>query len=547
MKIKIFFTAIVLSLGIPLGVSAEITKGVANFDYNNGCINVVGCVTEADFEEKVILQLIHGEKINELLSNIEDVDFENTYADIRIIEPSVTGEFSDKIGVDEMASGEYVLRIKASSFDTLIDNTVYVISKADIEKIKQIIDNKGDIVKEILEDTDLSKAVMAGDSEIISLKNKTLTEKLIKSERALLDTDAVTYVQKVAKAAITDYINEIESVQQLDYLEKENYLPASKTFERYAQGSDFRSSVAAKIDAQTYSSYEEFENKFSEAVMLAAVRYPVGRNDILTIITENNISVNMSGYNVLAEEKKISVLQKVAYIDYQTESDFIAAFNQAVKDATDTNSVGGVPGTSGQGSSTAGGSSITIGSTAVTTPQTFSQDTGFADADDALWAKDKLNELKKQGIINGYEDNTFRPNNFITREEFVTMAVLAFGLSGKAQINFDDVKPENWYYKYVACAVANEMTKGISAKSFGAGTFISRQDAVTMMYRMTDGFKTAEITFADKENISPYAIDAVGAMADAGIISGRGDNEFAPTMNLTRAEAAVIIYNLLKY
>ena len=92
---------------------------------------------------------------------------------------------------------------------------------------------------------------------------------------------------------------------------------------------------------------------------------------------------------------------------------------------------------------------------------------------------------------------------------------------------------------------------GYDEKNFGTGQTLTREDAVVMMYRMAQmardirAIQPAELTFADADNISDYALDAVKIFVSAGVINGYESGEIVPQGSITRAEAAKIICSLL--
>ena len=95
-------------------------------------------------------------------------------------------------------------------------------------------------------------------------------------------------------------------------------------------------------------------------------------------------------------------------------------------------------------------------------------------------------------------------------------------------------------------AVKSGIVSGISQDEFGAGRMISREDMAVILYRAMQykgiSFASEDAKFSDSEEISEYAINAVGSLAEKGIINGVGDDRFSPKTSATRAEAAVIIY-----
>ena len=169
----------------------------------------------------------------------------------------------------------------------------------------------------------------------------------------------------------------------------------------------------------------------------------------------------------------------------------------------------------------------------------------FSDVNDMHWAKEAVEELAKEGIISGYEGGKFNPNNKITREEFVKIVVETFDkYDASADIDFSDVKNNAWYYKYVASGVKAGIINGVSEAEFGTGNNITRQDAAVILYRIYNKKTDKKVEFSDEALISDYAKEAVLALSGKSIITGMSDGKFYPKNNLTRAEAAVMIYRL---
>ena len=210
-------------------------------------------------------------------------------------------------------------------------------------------------------------------------------------------------------------------------------------------------------------------------------------------------------------------------------------------------------------SSESGGIKISVSNSPSITPPASTTDednTGiknqFTDISDLPWAKEHIERLSSQGIINGVGKDKFEPNREITREEFLKMLIIAFKLEDQsATAQFKDVNSDEWYYKYIAGAVKHEIVKGIGNDIFGIGSLISRQDMSTMAYRtaMVAGINFKQNVsysqFSDEQQIEDYAKEPVKTLRQAGIISGTGENYFAPDKFSTRAQAAKIISLLL--
>ena len=111
---------------------------------------------------------------------------------------------------------------------------------------------------------------------------------------------------------------------------------------------------------------------------------------------------------------------------------------------------------------------------------------------------------------------------------------------------FEDCRANDWYTPYVIAAAEAGYVNGVSDTAFGANNEISRQDICTILGRILGlDAAEAEATFADVDDIADYALAAVKALADNGIIGGYEDGTFAPTKSATRAEVCKILSSVL--
>ena len=173
----------------------------------------------------------------------------------------------------------------------------------------------------------------------------------------------------------------------------------------------------------------------------------------------------------------------------------------------------------------------------------------FNDLADVEWAVPAISLLTTAGCINGKSEGVFAPHDDITREEFVKMAVLAFGFEDSTAVaDFSDVETGSWYAPYVAAAAKAGIVTGESETRFGVGRNITRQEMAAILHRILT-LKQQGITedgvyieFNDEFKFEDYAKDAIIELAKSGIVNGVGGNEFMPDKNSTRAEAAKMLY-----
>ncbi|RKP54001.1 hypothetical protein D7Z26_11465 [Cohnella endophytica] len=176
----------------------------------------------------------------------------------------------------------------------------------------------------------------------------------------------------------------------------------------------------------------------------------------------------------------------------------------------------------------------------------------FVDVPAKFWAYNAIVELAAKQIVNGTSPSTYEPNRLVTRAEFATLLVNALKLTKEAPIKFVDVPTNAWYAKSVAIAFQAGIVKGKSPTTFDPNGKITREEMVTMLmqaYEVKTGKKLGQYTdspFKDMNSVSSWAANYVKAAADLKLVNGRAPGQFAPKGVTTRAEAAQVIYNLVK-
>lgn len=163
------------------------------------------------------------------------------------------------------------------------------------------------------------------------------------------------------------------------------------------------------------------------------------------------------------------------------------------------------------------------------------------------WAESVITQWQSKGLIQGYEDGSFKPNNTITRAEFVTLMNNAKGFGSEGSINFSDVKNGSWFYSAVARAVAAGYVKGYSDGSFKPGNTITRAEAAVMIANAAklSANEAGAYRFTDIGSIPAWARGSVGAVVAAGYMTGYPDGSFDANASISRAEAVSSLNRML--
>lgn len=161
------------------------------------------------------------------------------------------------------------------------------------------------------------------------------------------------------------------------------------------------------------------------------------------------------------------------------------------------------------------------------------------------WAVNEIVSLVDLKVLSGYPDKTFKPNNDISRAEFATVLVKALKLEARTGKVFADTA-NHWAKDFIATANAYGIINGYSDSRFGPNDPITREQMAVMIanaLKLSDS--SASVSFTDANTICDWAKDAVAVVAEKGIITGYPDGSFKPDGKLTRAEAASVTIRAL--
>lgn len=184
----------------------------------------------------------------------------------------------------------------------------------------------------------------------------------------------------------------------------------------------------------------------------------------------------------------------------------------------------------------------------------------FSDVNEKTDLGKAVYALSDIGIINGYVDGTFKPNEKIRRDEFAKIIVTAMeNYDLTATASFTDVPADQWAYRYIASAQKAGLINGYVNGTFGPERNISRAEVMTIVYRALNSrnaFKSAYApvaTFNDDNLIAEYAREPIYTLARYGIVGGTVSNvggavitTIDPLSDATRGQCVMMVYNALK-
>jgi len=482
-----------------------------------------------------------------------------------------------KYNSDTDPNGTYKLEVKDSKKDAAIQIADFVYTGASyrsafIEELKQKTDKEGirdcfngaplsvsfnnmDIVRNL--GADESFYSLLADEQKLEFAKAFLNEKnvqTITAESFSAIYNNAHFVQYVNANALTEaWLNNsklsFENVKFADITETElkkwiiKILEQDKKYDLYTniENTYLVANVLYLLNHAKYSDYDEIIKKYNCIGITNEPYYISYLNS-----SESTKAAANSALKVLLSQ---SPSNTIADFKQKYETAITNAISNASNDntgiGTGTSLGGGTSGgTSGGsfGGSSGGAVSVipaeTINPT-VSTPK-------FNDISTVDWAKDAIEYLAATGVVSGYDDNTFMPQQKIKREEFIKMIVAAKKIDlNKPSCNFEDVEQDKWYAEYVNAAFAENLISGVSEDKFGIGQEIKREDMAVIISRLIpDNDNNFDIQkFDDDSQISDYAKNAVYKLYNLNKISGIGNNLFGPNQIVTRAQAAKIIYD----
>lgn len=184
----------------------------------------------------------------------------------------------------------------------------------------------------------------------------------------------------------------------------------------------------------------------------------------------------------------------------------------------------------------------------------------FVDLSQSYWAYPQIQSLVDDGVVVGYPDDTFKPDQPVTRAEFATMALKAINqdnAKAKETFEFSDVPTDYWAHDNIQRAFSFDLVKGFPDGSFNPEGSVTKAEAISLIMSsldtdpmtLSEAKKILEDSYTDYESIQEwFIINAAKADALAIVVKVPGyENKFEPDKKITRAEMAASLCNMRKW
>ncbi len=178
----------------------------------------------------------------------------------------------------------------------------------------------------------------------------------------------------------------------------------------------------------------------------------------------------------------------------------------------------------------------------------------FNDVPENYWAKPYIDELSSRGLISGYENGNFRPDQPVTRAEIARIVSNTFVLTAdKADLEFSDVESDYWARESIGEVVKGGFMTGFPNDTFDPNAPVTRAQALTTMVtglgiQPPTNIQAALARYADANAIPNWANEKVAAATSESLVVNYPDlQQLDPNEPTTRAELSAIIYQALVY
>ena len=578
MKHKKFLT-ILLSLCVGSSIPAAFAEGielnsvhVSNFVGNTLTISGKSPVSES----KVYIQIVRKDA---KLNSEKEIYFTRT------VKTGTDGVFSTECDMPlndrntgEDIDGYFTLYVGASGYDKKSVDFIFLTEKSRINFFKSLND-AGDynIFAGVFSNTENElelKAYGVAYQKYNALSD-TLKQKVFNIVKDFeYDKDNISDLNEIILAMslneIQDKTNAKQVLEEEEIKSRYNMVYDGVTYEEADEETKdwFLDIFLEYSKNRSFSDVKQLDSLYEQSVILRYINTK-HYTEIFQILEDNadilslNGSAELNNIRLLSKDEKNDVMKNLNNLSRSIKntddlkSYLKTAYDNFVQNKNSSFNSGNSYITSGGGGSKGSSNALPVGGGIKTNVVVNNVDNEkreyFDDLSGCSWAEEAINSLASKKIVSGYGDGKFGPERNVTRAEFVKMLLDAFELvQDGAECSANDVSKDDWSYKYVASAYSLGITSGLGNGNFGKNNPITRQEAATFLHRTAVRAylpieRNQRENFSDYDDIAQWARNSVDIMYEAGVINGMDGNRFVPSGFTTRAQAAKMIYELLKY
>ena len=171
--------------------------------------------------------------------------------------------------------------------------------------------------------------------------------------------------------------------------------------------------------------------------------------------------------------------------------------------------------------------------------------TTYLDVSDEQWYAVPIAFCQQHGLMEGPDRESFLPQELLTRGALTqSLYLLAGAPETDGELPFSDIAPDSPVLPALRWAAANGVVSGYPDGTFRPDDHVTREELAVLLWNSRDReLPAAAEAYVDQEDISPWALEAVSWARGRGVMSGGPDNCFYPKSNTTRAEGAALIMN----
>lgn len=549
MKIKTLIVCLLAASCINTSVFAQIS---ANTGENDNSIAISGSVSS---DEAQVVLLKPGKTVSDAETAVADADKSKLGAVIEYFGQITVNDKNIKTSIPMSADAQ------KGKYSLIVGNDSYSVYFATYQ---DRLTNMVPAAKLALSDGTFTQFA---DNDGKYFCNAGLYESLINGGNAA--KYASTILDAYKNASDSDFMKKMTSAMNMGIIMEalnENKVNELSMIESMTDTSDLKvpfekidlikpekiENIIADVSGKNFASPNVYKKALSESIFVNVLNNAVNMTnaDKKAFFDQyaGLLGMNLNAYNNLSENKKKEAIAKLVAENNAN----LGLMQNSLNGICDSGTVSTVPsGGPGGSPSYSGGVVDTASGIRGISEVVSNVNGGIHDLWECEWARPAIESLIGNKVISGYEDNTFKPLRNISRAEFVSIIVRKYLKVSNYTQTFSDVAKDKWCFNYVESAYNSGIISGIGQDMFAPDANISRQDMAVILCRLAEylghEFSGSAPEFADDSKIASYAKDAIYSLKSAGIVNGDDNGNYNPNAFATRAEAAQMIYNFVNF